>query len=55
MSESMELSEQQLNQIGGYVKQNLGVWMKEVVPMADALVTQNIFGVSTAITVLLGS
>ncbi len=54
MSEAMELSEQQLNQIGGYVKQNLGVWMKEVAPMADALVTQ-VSGVSIAITVLLGS
>ncbi|MFP4378753.1 MAG: hypothetical protein ACLFP4_17055, partial [Spirochaetales bacterium] len=43
MSEAMELSEKQLNQIGGYVKQNLGSWMKEVGPPADALVMQNIF------------
>jgi len=43
MSEAMKLSEQQLNQIGGYVKQNLGAWMKEVVPTADSLAIQNTF------------
>lgn len=43
MSEAMELSDQQLNQIGGYVKQNLNAWMKEVVPAADSLVIQNTF------------
>ncbi|MFW6212891.1 MAG: hypothetical protein ACOC8L_08310 [Spirochaetota bacterium] len=43
MSEAMELSEQQLNQIGGYVKQILGAWMKEVVPTTDSLLAQNTF------------
>ena len=47
MSEAMELSEQQLNQIGGYVKQNLGAWLTLVVTLVTAA--------STAITILLGS
>jgi hypothetical protein len=29
----MDLSDRQLNQIGGYVKQNLGDWIQEVVPV----------------------
>ena len=43
MSEAMELSEKQLNQIGGYVKQNLGAWMREVVPVVDPSISQNTF------------
>jgi CO dehydrogenase/acetyl-CoA synthase beta subunit len=43
MSEAMELSDKQLNQIGGYVKQNLGAWMREVVPVVDPSISQNTF------------
>ncbi|MFP4375417.1 MAG: hypothetical protein ACLFP4_00105 [Spirochaetales bacterium] len=43
MSEIMELSDKHLSQIGGYVKQNLGVWMREVVPNLDSLTSQNTF------------
>ncbi|MFP4377512.1 MAG: hypothetical protein ACLFP4_10755, partial [Spirochaetales bacterium] len=30
MSEAMELSDRQLDQVGGYVKQNLESWMRDV-------------------------
>ena len=43
MSEAMELSDKQLNQIGGYVKQNLGAWMREVVPVVEPSISQNTF------------
>ena len=43
LSEAMELSDQQLNQIGGYVKQNLSAWMREAVPGADVRVDQSTF------------
>ena len=43
MSEAMDLSDKQLNQIGGYVKQNLGAWMREVVPVVDPSISQNTF------------
>ncbi len=32
MSEAMELTNEALETIGGYVKRNLSIWMKEVVP-----------------------
>jgi hypothetical protein len=43
MSEAMELSDKQLNQIGGYVKQNLGAWMREVVPVVEPSISQDTF------------
>ncbi len=37
MSEAMELSERQFDQIGSYVREHLGSWIREVAPPATAV------------------
>lgn len=36
MNEAMELSERQFDQIGSYVREHLGTWIREVLPAAPS-------------------